>query len=485
MDYTRARLPEGASSVVIQTYMAHHQAMMILGIANVIHDGAMRQRFHGEPMIKAAELLLQERMPRNVAVARLPPEMQTGAITFFDKTPRVPRSFPTPHTSMPRTHLLSNGNYSVMVTAAGGGYSRWRGLAITRWREDVTRDNWGSFIYLRDLRGGKVWSAGYQPTGQEAESYEAVFSQDRATIKRTDGTISTLLEILVSPEADSEVRRISITNTGSRLREIEVTSYAELALASSASRTMTTHPAFSKLFVETEYLRDTGALLATRRPRIPSEPPVWAAHLSVTEGGTTGDVQYETDRGKFLTRGKNARSAAAVSEGQGRCPTRTRRRRTGPGLQPKTYRADSARPDGHDRFLDHGGGVFPAARRSSIWWTVATMTLRPLRTRHHPGRYPCPNPVAISGHRRRRGPSLPASGQLPDLLRCRAAGAARNSGARRAAGLGAVGRRHFRRPADRAGADQRRNRHPVRAADVAGAGILAGQKPGGGFGDPQ
>ena len=161
--------------MVIQTYMAHHQGMMIMGIANVIHDGAMRERFHAEPMVKAAELLLQERMPRDVAVARLPPEMQTGAITFFDKAPRVPRSFSTPHTAVPRTHLLSNGNYSLMLTAAGGGYSRWRGMAITRWREDVTRDNWGSFIYLRDLRNGKIWSAGYQPTAQEADQYEASF----------------------------------------------------------------------------------------------------------------------------------------------------------------------------------------------------------------------------------------------------------------------------------------------------------------------
>ena len=144
-------------------------------------------------------------------------------------------------------------------------------MAITRWREDATRDDWGSFIYLRDLRSGKVWSAGYQPAGQDADSYEAVFSEDRATIRRTDGTISTLLEILVSPEDDSEVRRISITNSGTRLREIEITSYAELALA--RPQDDDAHQAFSKLFVETEYLRETGALLATRRPRTPRNSP--------------------------------------------------------------------------------------------------------------------------------------------------------------------------------------------------------------------
>ena len=313
IDYTRARLPEGTTDVVIQTYMAHHQGMMVLGIANVVHDGAMRERFHAEPMIQAAELLLQERMPRDVAVARLPPEMQSGAVTFYDSMPRVPRRFLTPHTAIPRTHLLSNGNFSLMITAAGGGYSRWRGLAVTRWREDTTRDDWGSFIYLRDLRSGKIWSAGYQPTGQEADAYEAVFSEDRATIRRTDGAISTLLEILVSPEDDSEVRRISITNNGTRLREIEITSYAELVLA--PPQDDDAHQAFTKLFVETEYMRETGALLATRRPRDPSEQPIWAAHLSVAESGSVGDVQYETDRSKFLTRNRNARSAAAVSEG--------------------------------------------------------------------------------------------------------------------------------------------------------------------------
>src|SRR3954453_19985045 len=145
VDYTRARLPEGKSHVVIQAYMAHHQGMMILGIANVVSDGVMRERFHAEPMINGAGLLLQERMPRDVSAARLPPEMNTGAITIYDSAPRSPRKFTSPHTATPRTHILSNDEYSVMLTVAGSGYSRWRGMAVTRWREDTTRDNWGSF----------------------------------------------------------------------------------------------------------------------------------------------------------------------------------------------------------------------------------------------------------------------------------------------------------------------------------------------------
>lgn len=313
VDYTRARLPENATNVVIHAYMAHHQGMMILGIADAICDGVMRERFHAEPMVKAAELLLQERMPRDVSVARLPPEMNTGAVTIYDSAPRAPRKFTSPHTPIPRTHLLSNGNYSIMLTAAGSGYSRWRGVAVTRWQEDITRDHWGSFVYLRDLASGKVWSAGYQPVGAEADNYEAVFSEDRATINRTDGALITSMEVLISPEDDAEVRRLSITNRGSRTRDIEVTSYMELALAKPADDDA--HPAFSKLFVETEYLRDTGALLATRRTRTPSDPTVWAAHLSIVDGESVGDVQYETDRGKFLARNRNARAPAAILGG--------------------------------------------------------------------------------------------------------------------------------------------------------------------------
>ncbi|HEY1707520.1 MAG TPA: glucoamylase family protein [Rhizomicrobium sp.] len=313
IDYTRARLPENASNVIIQAYMSHHQAMMILGIADVLCDGAMRERFHAEPMVKAAELLLQERMPRDVSVARLPPEMATGAITIYDSTPRAPRKFSSPHTAIPRTHLLSNGDYSVMLTAAGSGYSRWNGLAVTRWQEDSTRDNWGSFIYLRDLTSGKVWSAGYQPAGAEADAYEAAFSEDRATFTRTDGALVTAMEVLVSPEDNAEVRRLSITNRGTRLREIEVTSYMELVLARPADDDA--HPAFSKLFVQTEYLHETGALVANRRPRGSSDPAIWAAHLSIVDGKTVGDVQYETDRGKFLARNRTARAPAAILGG--------------------------------------------------------------------------------------------------------------------------------------------------------------------------
>jgi len=225
-------------------------------------------------------------------------------------TSAASRRFKSPHHAAPRTHLLANGNYCVMVTAAGSGYSRWRDIALTRWREDPIRDPWGFFVLLRDVAGGQVWSAGYQPVGCEPDAYEAAFFDDRAEIIRADGSMLTATEILVSPEDDAEVRRVSITNRGGGVREIEVTSYAEVVLASAASDS--SHPAFSKMFVQTEFVADGETLLATRRSREPDDPPLWMFHHCVVEADATGAVQFETDRARFLGRGRELRDAACV-----------------------------------------------------------------------------------------------------------------------------------------------------------------------------
>jgi cyclic beta-1,2-glucan synthetase len=313
LDYTRARLPDGAKFAIVRAFMAHHQAMSIVAIANVAHGGAMRARFHAEPIVQSAELLLQERMPRDVAVARPPPAQTTEAAEVATLVPEVQRRYTDAHSRVPRTHILSNGKYSAMVTAAGSGYSRWRDIAITRWREDVTCDNWGAYVFLRDVRSGDILSAGYQPSVVEPDDYEIKFSEDRAEISRRDGSLSTLLEIAVSPEDDAEVRRVSITNHGSRTREIELTSYAELALARQGDDAA--HPAFSKLFVETEYVPHLGAILATRRRRSSNDPQVWAAHLAVLEGDFTAETQFETDRARFLGRGQTIRTPVAITDG--------------------------------------------------------------------------------------------------------------------------------------------------------------------------
>ena len=311
LDYTRARLPEGAEVAVVQAYMAHHQGMSLVAIADALGDGAMRRRFHAEPMIQATELLLQERMPHDVAIAKPMLEMLAASAGISDHALTGQRGWNTPHSAWPRTHLLSNGRYAVMLTAAGSGYSRWRDMAVTRWQEDATQDDWGSHILLRDRTSGKLWSAGYQPTGTEPDRYQVSFSEGRGEIARRDGALATMMEVAVSSEDDAEVRRVSITNHGGQTREIEVTSYAELVLAAQAADDA--HPAFSKLFVETEFVPEVQALLATRRRRAAAEPEIWVAHIAVVQGETMGDLQYETDRARFIGRGRTLRQAAAVT----------------------------------------------------------------------------------------------------------------------------------------------------------------------------
>ncbi len=314
LDYTPTRVPEGTTVAIVRAHMAHHQGMALVAIGNTLHDGIMRNRFHAEPIIQATELLLQERTPRGVAVARPRAEEVKAAADVREIVPPMPRRFHSPHDPIPRTHLLSNGRYVVMLTAAGSGYSRCRDLAVTRWREDATCDAWGSYTFLRDVRTGEVWSAGYQPSGVEPDSYEVEFSEDRAVIVRRDGTITTSLEVTVSPEDDAEVRRVSISNFGSRAREIDLTSYAEVVLAQSAADAA--HPAFSKLFVQTEFVADVGALLATRRRRAPDESEVWAAHFACVDGESVGGVQFETDRSRFLGRGHTIRKPVSVMDGR-------------------------------------------------------------------------------------------------------------------------------------------------------------------------
>ena len=231
LDYTPGRIPEGKSVAIVRAYMAHHQGMSLVAIANTLRGATMQTRFHANPIVQATELLLQERPPRDVAVKWVRAEEVSQTTQVRELVPPMLRRFRSPHDRIPRSHLLSNGRYAVMITAAGSGFSRWRNLAVSRWREDVTCDPWGSYVYLRDVENGSVWSAGYQPSGARPDSYEVAFSEDRAEITRRDGTLTTTLDVVVSPEDDGDVRRVSISNLGARTREIELTSYSEIVLA--------------------------------------------------------------------------------------------------------------------------------------------------------------------------------------------------------------------------------------------------------------
>ena len=321
IDYTPARQRRGKSSAVVRSFMAHHQGMSLLALAYLLLDRPMQRRFESDRLFQASMLLLQERIPKATALFSHAAELvELRATPVAAETPV--RVFTSPDTPVPEVQLLSNGRYHVMLTNAGGGYSRWKDLAVTRWQEDGTCDNWGSFCYIRDVASGDYWSTAHQPTLKRPESYEAIFTEGRAEFRRRDATAAsgdndveegrfeTYTEIVVSPEDDIELRRVRITNRSRQRRQIDVTSYAEVVIAPAAADAL--HPAFSNLFVQTEILPERGAILCTRRPRSRGERAPWVLHLMTVHGAEIGEVSYETDRLRFIGRTRSTAAPLAL-----------------------------------------------------------------------------------------------------------------------------------------------------------------------------
>lgn len=308
IDYTPERLPKKKKSMIVKSFMAHHQGMILVAINNYLNNNIMQTRFHSIPMVKATELLLQERMPRREILIKEHEDMM-----YHDPEEerqhqeiQAKRTFHSPNSILPETNLLSNGNYTVMLTNSGGGFSRYMGQDITRWREDSTLDNWGMMFYIANLNSNNYWSAAYHPACVQPEEYRVAFEPDQVVYNRKDGNIETRTEVVVSPEFNGEVRSISLTNHGSSGRMMEVTSYFEAVLYPHFADLA--HPAFTNLFIRTEYLPERDTILVNRRPRDNRQKRLWLFHTVTTDGEMVGNIQYETDRAKFIGRGRSLRN---------------------------------------------------------------------------------------------------------------------------------------------------------------------------------
>jgi len=326
IDYTGDRLPPGRRCLVVRCFMTHHQGMSLVALANCLLGAPMPRRFHAEPIVRATELLLQERLPRAATSVETPEHEAVPRPPGEEGPSLLSRRLTTAMTPGPRTHVLSGGPCTVMLTNAGSGFSRWRKLDVTRWREDVTCDDHGQWCYVRDIYSGLMWSAAYQPVGKPADQYEVIYSADKAEFRRLDGTVVTHLEVTVSPEDGAEIRRVTLTNHDKRAHELELTSYAEVVLAPHGADLA--HPAFGKLFLETEWVPAHNALLCRRRPRSSDQQPVWAVHVAAADPATVGEPEFETDRTRFLGRGRTTAFPAALEPGAQLSGT------TGPVLDP-------------------------------------------------------------------------------------------------------------------------------------------------------
>jgi cyclic beta-1,2-glucan synthetase len=308
LDYTRP--DPGSRYAVVGTYMAHHVGMSLVALTNGLLGNVWQERFHADPLVRGAELLLHERIPRRL-VLQEPQETRAGeALPDQEAEASVVREFDRPDTPHPHVALLGRHPYTVMLTQSGSGYSRFEDLAVTRWRDDPTRDATGQYCYLKDVGSGRRWSAAHQPVRARADWYRALLATDRVTFHRSDDRIETRTEIAVVPEDAAEVRSITVTNHGDETREIELTSYGEIVMGpADADRA---HPAFSSLFVETEWHEWCSAITATRRPRSAGEPTHWCVHVVDAGSHRVGPVTCETDRARFIGRGGTTRAPAAM-----------------------------------------------------------------------------------------------------------------------------------------------------------------------------
>ena len=313
IDYTPSRLPRRTAFTIIKSFMAHHQGMSFLSISYLLLNRPMQRRFEADLQLRSAQLLLEEKVPR--VVTFYSPSVHEADINVTPGGSESIRVINTPQTPIPEVQLLSNGRYHVMLTNSGGGYSRWKNIAVTRWREDCTSDNWGTFCYIRDLENNNTWSSAFQPILKQSDNYEAVFSQGRAEFRRRDSAIDTHTEIVVSPEDDIELRRVHFTNRSRKRKFIEVTSYAEVVLASAIADEL--HPAFSNLFVQTEINESRNAIICTRRPRSEEEQNPWMFHVMKVHNAEIQQVTYETSRDKFIGRGNTVNNPVAINNPKG------------------------------------------------------------------------------------------------------------------------------------------------------------------------
>lgn len=300
VDFTPRRLPRGKHNILIQSFMVHHQGMSFLSLIHYLLHQPMQKRFELEPAFQSTLLLLQEQVPKASGYYTAPKDSIEIHSSITNADIRIVKNT---ENFIPEIQLLSNGNYHVMISNTGSGYSKWNNYAITRWQDDFTTDNYGSFCFIRDLDSGIFWSNTYQPTLKQTESYEAVFSQGRAEFKRIDHDIETHSEIIVSPEDNIEIKRIQITNTSNEKKRIEITTYAEVVLASFASDIA--HPAFSNLFVETQIISTHQAIICSRRPMSNDEQIPLMFHMIKVVNDNLSNISYETSREKFIGRGYN------------------------------------------------------------------------------------------------------------------------------------------------------------------------------------
>jgi cyclic beta-1,2-glucan synthetase len=309
IDFTPNRLPMRQKFALVREYMAHHQGMILLSVANYLQDDLMVERFHADPRIQSVELLLQEQIPKQVELRDPTPDEGSWVRPEQPQVNTGPWNVPVV-APVPQVHYLSNGHFGSLITSAGSGYTQFDNTALTRWRADTTLENWGMWFYLRDQDSGELWSMAIQPATNSGGDHQTIFYPHKVEFHRRHQNIAAQMEITIPPDDNIEIRRIRITNQNDTSRLLFLSSYSEVVLAS--QDTDQRHPAFNKMFIESEFIAEVNGLLFRRRPRSAHEKPLYMLHMMVVEADQTGQSLYETDRLQFIGRNRTLSAPAAL-----------------------------------------------------------------------------------------------------------------------------------------------------------------------------
>ncbi len=314
IDYTKERLSEGESFHIVKSFFAHHQGMSLCSINNILNDGILQKRFHSDQRVKSCTLLLQERFPIRIPLI-LPHQAELLLMEAHSGEVRVDgrEHFQTPHSEIPRTRIISNSEYSVFIDQSGSGFSSFKSdFSINRFRADNLRNNFGQYCYIRDEESKKFWSTTYQPTLVKPDKYEAIFSSDKAEFQRRNYDINSVMEVIVSPEDNVEIRKVSLTNHSKSTRKLSLTSFFEVSQASFGADLA--HPAFSKLFIEADWLSEQEALTFKRRKRSANEQTPLVFHFLATDV-VWAPTEFTANRAEFLGRGRDASRPDVIASG--------------------------------------------------------------------------------------------------------------------------------------------------------------------------
>ena len=310
LDYTPGRIPKDSKHVIVESFMSHHQGMILASFNNYFNNNILIERFHSLPLVKTGEYLLYEKVPLKLIITKEHKEEVKPFERKVKDEAAVTRLYGY-KTDFPEAALLSNGNYSLMIDNWGYGYSKCNNIFLTRWKSDLVSRKHGMFFYIKNINTGKVWSSAIGPVIRIPDKYEVKFSEDKTEFTRADDDIETHTEICITPEENCEVRKITFTNHGTGDVAIECTSFFEVII--SEHSTDLSHPAFNNLFVRTEIIREYSLILASRRLRDDNSHALWAYHTICVDGNTAGDIEFETDKYKFIGRTRNVSNPKAIN----------------------------------------------------------------------------------------------------------------------------------------------------------------------------